>query len=106
MFLHGRSASEPRRLPVDDTAGWQPALLRKPAVVRIVVWRFSGVWCLEVEASLRLLARMKLPMNVPQAVAGDVGVNFRGADVRVAEQFLNHAQVRTMFQQMRGKTMS
>lgn len=49
---------------------------------------------------------MKLPMDVTQTVAGDMGVNFRGADVRVAEQFLDHAQVCAMLQQVRGKAMA
>ena len=33
---------------------------------------------------------MKLPVDVPQAAARDVRVNLRRADVRVAEQFLDH----------------
>ena len=39
-------------------------------------------------------ARMELPVDVPQPVAGDVRVNLRGGDVRVAEQFLDDAQIR------------
>ena len=49
---------------------------------------------------------MKPLMNFPQSVAGDVCVNFRGADVRVPQQFLDHAQVRAVLQQMRGETVS
>ena len=48
---------------------------------------------------------MKLPVNIPQPVTGDVRVNFCRADARVAEQFLNHAQVRAVFQQMRRKAV-
>ena len=48
---------------------------------------------------------MKFPVNLPQPIAGHVRVNLRGADVRMAEQFLDHTQVRAMFQQMRGKTV-
>ena len=48
---------------------------------------------------------MKFPVNVPQPVAGDVRVNLRRADVRVAEQFLDHPQVRAVFQQMCGKAV-
>jgi hypothetical protein len=48
---------------------------------------------------------MKFPMHFPQPVSRDVRVNFRGADARVAEQFLDHPQIRAMFQQMRGKTV-
>ena len=48
---------------------------------------------------------MKFPVNFPQAAAGDVRVNLRGADVRVAEQFLDHAQIRAVLQQMRRETV-
>ena len=48
---------------------------------------------------------MKLPVDLPQPAAGDVRVNLRRADARVAEQFLNHPQVRAMLQQMRGETV-
>ena len=48
---------------------------------------------------------MKFPVNFPQPVARDVRVDFRRADVRVAEQFLNHAQIRAMFQQMRREAV-
>ena len=44
-------------------------------------------------------------MNVAQPIAGDVCINLRRADVRVAEQFLNHPQIRAVLQQMRGKTV-
>ena len=45
-------------------------------------------------------------MNVSKATAADVGINFRGADVGVTEQFLDDAQVRAVFQQVRGETVS
>ena len=48
---------------------------------------------------------MKPPMNVPQSVAGNMRVNLRGADIRVSEQFLDHPQVCSMFQQMRGEAV-
>src|ERR1039458_6361557 len=44
-------------------------------------------------------------MNVAQPIAGDVRINLRRADARMAEQFLNHAQVRAMLQQMRRETV-
>ena len=44
-------------------------------------------------------------MNFAQAISGDVRVNLRRADARVAEQFLDHAQIRAVFQQMRRETM-
>ena len=49
---------------------------------------------------------MKFPVNFAQAVASDVRVNLRSADTRVAEQLLDHPQIRAMLQQMRGKTVS
>jgi len=48
---------------------------------------------------------MKFPVDFPQPAAGDVSVDFRRADVRVAEQFLNHPQVRTVLQQVRRETV-
>ena len=48
---------------------------------------------------------MELPVNVAQTVSGDVRVNFRRADVRVAQQFLNHPQIRAVLQQMCRKTV-
>ena len=44
-------------------------------------------------------------MNFPQARRANVRINFGGADVRVAEQFLDDPQVRSIFQQMSGETM-
>ena len=43
---------------------------------------------------------MKPAVDFAQAVAGDVGVDFRGADVGVVEQFLDHAQIRAVLQQI------
>ena len=40
-----------------------------------------------------------LRMHLAQALAGHVGVNLRGADAGVAEEFLNHAQVRTVLEE-------
>ena len=40
---------------------------------------------------------MMFPMHFAQALASDVRVNFRGADAGVAEEFLNHAEVRAVF---------
>ena len=48
---------------------------------------------------------MKFPMNLAQPAARDVRVNLRGADVRMAEQFLDDPQIRAMLQQMRRKTV-
>ena len=53
----------------------------------------------------RLSPRMKLPMNLPQPPAGDMRIDLRRADARVAEQFLNDAQVRAVLQQVRGKAV-
>ena len=49
---------------------------------------------------------MKPPVDVPQPVPGYVRVNLRGADIRVAEQFLDHAQIRAMLEQVRRKTVT
>lgn len=45
-------------------------------------------------------------MHLAQSLAGDVGVNFRGADAGVAEEFLDHAQVGAVLHQMRGEAVS
>ena len=49
---------------------------------------------------------MKFPMDVPQAVPGNVRVNLRSADACVAKQFLDDAQIRAVFQQVRGETVT
>lgn len=46
-----------------------------------------------------------LLVHLAQARAGDVCVNLSGADAGVAEEFLNHAQVRAVFQQVRGEAV-
>ena len=48
---------------------------------------------------------MKFFVNFAQAVSRDVRVNFRRADVRMAEQFLDHAQIRAVLQQMRREAV-
>ena len=45
-------------------------------------------------------------MHLAQSLAGDVRINFRGADAGVAEEFLDHPQVRAVFQQVRGEAVS
>ena len=50
-------------------------------------------------------ARMKLPVDRPQAVAVDVGVLLRRADAGVAEQFLHRAQVGAAGEQVRGEAV-
>ena len=49
---------------------------------------------------------MKFPMDFAEALAGDVGVKFGGADARVAEHFLDDAQVSAVFEQMRREGMA
>ena len=44
-------------------------------------------------------------MNAAQAFRLDMGIDFRGADVRVPEQELHRAQVRAALQQVCGKGM-
>ena len=48
---------------------------------------------------------MEFPMNLAQPAAGDVRVNLPGAYVRVAEQFLDDAQIRAVLQQMRREAV-
>ena len=45
-------------------------------------------------------------MDLAEAGAGHVGVDLGRADARMAEQFLDHAQVSAVFQEMRGKAVS
>ena len=49
---------------------------------------------------------MKLPVNFPQPVAGDVRVNFRRADAGVPQQFLDDPQVGSMLQKVSCKAMA
>ena len=44
-------------------------------------------------------------MDVPQTLAADVGIDLRRADGGVAEQFLDHAQVGAMLQQVGGEAV-
>ena len=48
---------------------------------------------------------MKLPVNFLQPPGGDVRVNFRRADGRMPQQFLDYAQVRPVLEKMGRKTM-
>ena len=49
---------------------------------------------------------MKFKMHVFQVPLIDVRVNLRRCDVRVAEHFLDDAQVRAVAQQMRGEAVA
>src|SRR5689334_6158643 len=51
-------------------------------------------------------ARMKLSVQGLEPVPIDVGVNLRRADARMAEQFLNGAQIRAAGKQMSGKAVA
>ena len=48
---------------------------------------------------------MRLIVDFHQAVNSDMGIFLCGREGRVAEQFLNGAQVRTPFQHVGGKSM-
>ena len=48
---------------------------------------------------------MKFPVDVPQPVSRYMRINLRRADVGMTEQFLNHPQIRPVFQQMRGEAV-
>ena len=52
-----------------------------------------------------LRARVKFSMHLAQPCSGDMRVHLRGADAGMAEQFLDDAQIRAVFQQMRGETV-
>ena len=48
---------------------------------------------------------MELVVHLAQALAGDMGVDLRGADAGVAKEFLNDTKVGTAFQEMGGKAV-
>lgn len=48
---------------------------------------------------------MKFPVRVFETVLIDVGVDLRRRDIGVAEHFLDHAQVRAVGEQVRGKAV-
>ena len=48
---------------------------------------------------------MELPVHFAQAAPGDVRVDLRCADIRVAEEFLDYAQIGAVFQQVRGEAV-
>ena len=45
-------------------------------------------------------------MHLPQSLAGHMRINLRGADAGMAEQLLDNAQVRAMFQQVRREAVA
>jgi len=49
---------------------------------------------------------MKFLMNIAEAVAGDVSVNFRRGDGGMTEEFLNDAEVGAVFEQVSRKTVA
>lgn len=48
---------------------------------------------------------MEFFMDFPKPVAGDMGVDFRGTNIGMAEQFLDDTQVGAMFQEMCRKAV-
>src|SRR5690348_404119 len=52
-------------------------------------------------AHRRLGPRMKFLVHFTQPFARNIGVHFRGAYAGMAEEFLDHPQVGSVFQQMR-----
>ena len=48
---------------------------------------------------------MKFPVNVAEAVAGDVSVNFCRGNGSVAQEFLNDAKVGAIFEQVSRKAV-
>ena len=49
---------------------------------------------------------MEFAMDFAEALARDVGVEFGGADARMAEHFLDDAQIGAVFEQVRRKGMA
>ena len=49
---------------------------------------------------------MKPIVGVAEVLAAHMGVDFRCADARVPQQFLDHPKVRPVLQQMRGKAVT
>jgi len=60
----------------------------------------------EAQYVMRPWSGMKFPVDFAQAAAGDVGIDFGGADAGVTEQFLDDAQVGAMFQEVRGEAVA
>ena len=52
------------------------------------------------------VSRVEFAVDFAQARSVDVGIDFGGADVGVAEQFLDDPQVRPVFQQVRGEAVA
>jgi hypothetical protein len=50
--------------------------------------------------------RMRPVHHLPEMILGDMGVDFRGGDIGMAQQGLHRTQVRTAFHQMRGEGMA
>ena len=49
---------------------------------------------------------MELPVHITQSLAADVRVNLRRADAGVAKQFLDHAQIGAVLEQVRGEAVT
>lgn len=54
---------------------------------------------------MRLSARMKSAVRLFKPLGADVRVDLGSRDVGMAEQFLDHAQIRTTFEEMRSEGM-
>ena len=46
---------------------------------------------------------MKLPVDLPQALVVDVGINLGGGNIGVPEQFLDHPQVGSVLEEVGGE---
>ena len=53
-----------------------------------------------------LRPRMRLLIDVLEVLFHNVRIDLRGGNVRMAEHFLNGAQIRAVFQQVHGKGMA
>ena len=82
----------------DEAVVGMCGVIRVICVIRLIRDSDTAGWGLSCP-------RMKHPMHFLQILAVNVRVNLRGRDIRMAQHLLNRPQIRTAFQQMRGKRM-
>ncbi len=68
----------------------------------------SGRGLTAVQDASRLMSAsgVKFAVDFAQTITGDVGVNFGGADVGMAEEFLDDAEVGTVLQKVGGEAVA
>lgn len=68
--------------------------------------RFPDNYCVIISRDSRRSQGFQRAADSQPAALDDVGINHRGPNIFVAQQFLNSANVIARFKQMGGKTMS